>query len=129
MKVAIPVNEKKGLDAAISPDYSGCKYFVVSDVDDDTIVSSEFIPRDLPESVTHVLGAEAFMLAGKGVEAVIVQKIAEKERIALVGNAIRVFQGAKGTAFDSLRQFIDGRLQENSELKGKDVCSCEGDCG
>ena len=129
MKVAIPTDEKKGLDSAITPDYAHCNFFVLSEVDEDTIRSNEFISRDVPDSLKGVLGAEAFLLAGKGVEAVIVQKIGEKERIALVGNNIRVFTGAKGTIFDSLRQFIDGRLHENSELKGKDSCSCEGDCG
>ena len=126
MKVAVPTDEKKGLDSAISPRYSGCNFFVLSEIDHDKIVSNEFVPRELPESVSNVVGAESFMLAGKGVGAVIVQDIDEKERIALVGNTIRVFQGAKGTIFDALRQFIDGRLEENSALKGKDVCSCEG---
>ena len=129
MKVAIPTDEKKGLDTAITPDYSSCTFFLLSDLEEDTILSNEFISREVPEPVKGVLGAEAFMLAGKGVEAVLVQKIGEKERIALVGNNIRVFVGAKGTAFDVLRQFIDGRLEENSDLKGKDSCSCEGDCG
>jgi predicted Fe-Mo cluster-binding NifX family protein len=129
MKVAIPTDEKKGLDSAISPEYSLCKLFVISEVDEDRIVSNEFIVPELPDSVKDLTGIAAFMLAGKGVEAVIVQKISEKERISLVGNKIRVFTGARGTVFDSLRQFIDGRLEENSDLKGKDSCSCEGDCG
>ncbi len=129
MKVAIPTDEKKGLDSAITPRFAHCKFFVLSEVDDDRIVSNEFIARELPEPVKNVLGAEAFLLAGKGAEAVIVQTIGEKERIALVGNNIRVFTGAKGTVFDALRQFIDGRLTENSAMKGKDACDCEGDCG
>lgn len=129
MKVAIPTDEKKGLDSAIKPEYSRCKFFILSEVDGDTIVSNEFVSREVPDEVKGVLGVEAFMLAGKGVEAVIVQGIGEKERLALVGNTIRVFQGAKGTVSDALRQFIDRRLVENSEIKGKDACSCEGDCG
>lgn len=129
MKVAIPTDEKKGLDSAITPEYSRCKFFVLSDIEDDRMVSNEFISRELPESVKGVVGAEAFMLSGKGVEVAIVQNIGEKDRISLVGNNIRVFTGAKGTVFDSLRQFIDGRLKENSGLKSKDACSCEGDCG
>jgi predicted Fe-Mo cluster-binding NifX family protein len=129
MKVAIPIDEKKGLDSSISPDYSRCKFFVISVLDDDRIVSSEFMSRELPEAVAGVAGAAAFLLAGKGVEAVVVQSIEERERIALAGNAIRIFVGARGTAFDALRQLIDDRLEENSSLKGKDACSCEGDCG
>lgn len=124
MKVAIPTDEKKGLDSAITPVYARARFFIISTLEDDKIVSNELVPVEALADLKGVTGAPAFMLAGKGVEAVIVQGIGEKERVALVGNAIRVFLGAKGTVSDALRQFMDGRLEEKSDLKDKDACSC-----
>lgn len=124
MKVAIPTDEKKGLDSAITPVYARARFFIISTLEDDKIVSNELVPVEALADLKGVTGAPAFMLAGKGVEAVIVRGIGEKERVALVGNAIRVFLGAKGTVSDALRQFMDGRLEEKSDLKDKDACSC-----
>jgi predicted Fe-Mo cluster-binding NifX family protein len=124
MKVAIPTNDNKGLDSRLSADYARCKFFLIADLDDGKIGAYKVIFRDIPEEVNDVRGAEAFLLAGKGVGAVIVHKILEKDRLSLVGNNIRVFLGASGKASDALKQYSDGKLKENSDCKNGDICEC-----
>lgn len=129
MKVAIPTNDRKGLDSAISPEFSTCRFFILSDLEGDRIASSEFIAHELPGPVKGVTGAVAFLLAGQGVEAAVVQRIGDTDRLALAGNGIRVYAGARGTVFDALRQLIDGRLEEDAGRGSGESCGCGGDRG
>lgn len=126
MKIAIPINDNKGLDSKLSADYAKCKFFLLADIDEGKIGACRTIPRDVPEDVNDIRGAEAFLLAGKGVGAVIVHKILEKDRLSLVGNNIRIFLGASGKASEAIKQYLDGKLTESSDCKsGKDGSICE----
>ncbi len=125
MKVAIPTNDVNGLTSPVAENYSKCKYFLLAEADGNKIKALETMPNAVPEGAKGVKGAIAFLLSGRGVQAVIVRKIPEKERLALVGNNIRVFLGASGTAKDALGQYADGRLMESSECKkAGDICEC-----
>jgi predicted Fe-Mo cluster-binding NifX family protein len=127
MKFAIPVDDKKGLDSKLSYHYSKCKYFLTVDVDGKKLGSPAAMPNEAPADVKDVRGAIAFVLAGKGIEAVIVDEIAEKDRLSLVGNNIRIFLGAKGTVSDAIKQYLDGKLTESSECKDPKkggICEC-----
>ncbi len=85
MKVAIPTNDDKGLDSSLSAEYAHCKYFLIANLDNGKIGKHEIIPNMVPGSVVGERGAVAFMLSGKGVGAVIVHKIHEKDRLSLCG--------------------------------------------
>jgi predicted Fe-Mo cluster-binding NifX family protein len=124
MKVAIPVNDNIGPGSKLSVNYSQCKYFLLVNLDNGKLGAYTTIPHEVPPNLTEVRGAIAFMLFGKGVEAAIVNKIAEKDRLALVGNNIRIFRGASGTASDAIKQYLGGELKESSECKSEDVCGC-----
>lgn len=124
MKIAIPTNDDNGLDSKLSANYSKCKFFLLVNVDGGRIGPYEAMPRELPEDVSGIRGAEAFLLAGKGVGAVIVNKITEKDRLSLAGNTIRIFIGASGKASDAIRQYVDDKLKENSACKSGDACGC-----
>lgn len=124
MKVAFPTNDDKGLDSSLSAEYAHCKYFLIASLDNGKPGKYEIIPNFVPGNVVGERGAVAFMLSGKGVEAVIVHKIHEKDRLSLVGNSIRIFLGASGTASEAIKQYFDGKLTENSQCKSGDVCDC-----
>jgi predicted Fe-Mo cluster-binding NifX family protein len=127
MKLAFPVNNNNGLESRISAHYSKCEYFLLVDVDGKKTGSPAAMPNKVPADVKDVRGAVAFMLAGKGVEGVIVDEIAEKDRLALVGNNIRIFLGAKGTVSEAITQYLDGKLKESSECKDPktgSICEC-----
>jgi predicted Fe-Mo cluster-binding NifX family protein len=127
MKFAIPTNDEKGLSSQVSADYSKCKYFLLVNIDDGRAGPYESMPNEVPAEVEEIRGVTAFILAGKGVQAAIVHKIVEKERLSLVGNNIRIFLGAKGTASEAIKQYLGGQLTESSSCKsGKDsgICEC-----
>jgi predicted Fe-Mo cluster-binding NifX family protein len=124
MRFAIPTNYTDGLESPVFKDFSKCKYFLIVDADDGGVKKCETMPNEMPPEVDDITGVQAFFLAGKGVEGVLVDSIAEKDRLALVGNNIRVFLGASGTASDALRQFFEGRLKESSECGSGNVCEC-----
>ncbi len=124
MKVAFPTNDEKGLNSVVAENYSKCKYFLFAEVDGNKIKALESMPNAVPDGAKGVKGAIAFVLAGRGVQAAIVNKIPEKERLALVGNNIRIFLGATGTAGDAIKQYSDGKLTESSDCKKDGSCEC-----
>ena len=124
MKVAIPVNDDSGLGSKLSANFSQCKFFLIVSLDNGKVGKYQAIPKEVPANLKGVRGAEAFMLSGKGVEAAIVDKIVEKDRLSLVGNNIRIFLGATGTAEDALKEYAGGKLVENSACK-KDPNACD----
>jgi len=124
MKFAIPMNDDNGLDSRLSANFSKCKFFLLVSLDNGKVGAHKFIPNEVPANLAGVRGAEAFLLSGKGAEAVIVDKIVEKDRLSLVGNNIRIFIGASGTASDAIKQYFNGELKENSECKSGDICEC-----
>ncbi|BAI62486.1 conserved hypothetical protein [Methanocella paludicola SANAE] len=124
MKVAIPTNDEKGLNSQVAENYSKCKFFLLAEADGNKITHLEAMPNAVPDEARGVKGAIAFVLAGRGVQAAIVHKIPEKERLALVGNNIRIFLGASGTVRDAIGQYSDGRLTESSDCKKDGSCEC-----
>jgi predicted Fe-Mo cluster-binding NifX family protein len=124
MKIAIPVNDDSGPGSKLTPNYSQCSFFLIVGLDNGKAVAYNAIPNEVPPNLKGVRGATAFLLAGKGVEAVIVHRIAETDRLTLVGNNIRIFTGADGTASDAIGQYLAGGLKENSECKSSDICGC-----
>lgn len=125
MKIAIPVNSSEGLDAKVPRYFSQGKFFLIADVNDHTIGKTEVIENKLPARVKDITGAGAFLLSGKGVDAIVASHIAEKDRLSMVGNNIRVFLGATGTASNALKEYISGKLTESSECKkNPDECDC-----
>jgi predicted Fe-Mo cluster-binding NifX family protein len=124
MRFVIPTNYEGGLKSPVFEGFSKCKYFLIVDADGGKVKKHETIPNEMPPEVDEITGVQAFYLSGKGVEATLVNKIAEKDRLALVGNNIRVFLGASGTASDALKQYFEGRLKESSSCKDGNVCEC-----
>ncbi len=124
MRFAIPIDIAGGLESPVCKNYSKCKYFALVEADGGKIKKHEIMPNTLPPEVDEITGVQAFFLSGKGVEAVLVNKIDEKERLALVGNNIRVFLGASGSAEDAIKQYFGGKLKESSDCKSGDVCEC-----
>lgn len=124
MKIAIPVNDDSGPGSKLSSNYSQCSFFLLVSLDNGKAVAHNTIPNEVPPNLRGVRGAIAFLLSGKGVEAVIVHRITETDRLTLVGNNIRIFTGAAGTASDAVGQYLAGGLKENSECKSSDICGC-----
>ncbi|OPY27380.1 MAG: Dinitrogenase iron-molybdenum cofactor [Methanocella sp. PtaU1.Bin125] len=106
MKVAIPSEGNAGLNATVCPGFYGCVYFTIVDIGGSKGVEVMLAPGG---------GATAFVLAGKGVQAVLVREIAEVERLTLTGIGMRVFTGASGTVQDAISAFMGSKLTERSD--------------
>ena len=104
MRFAIPTDHDRGLDSPVLKGFSKCKYFLIVDAEDGRVKKIEAMPNKMPPEVDDITGVQAFFLAGRGVEAVLVNDIPEKDRLSLVGNNIRVFLDASGTAADALEE-------------------------
>ncbi len=124
MRFAIPTDYEGGPESPVFENFSACKYFLIVDAEGGRVIKYETMPNKVPPEVNEITGVQAFFLAGKGVEAALVNAIAEKDRLALVGNGIRVFPGASGTAEDALKQYFEGKLKESSDCKSGNVCEC-----
>jgi predicted Fe-Mo cluster-binding NifX family protein len=124
MRFVIPTNYEGGLESPVFKGFSKCKYFLIVDAEGGSVKKYEAVPNQMPPDVDDITGVQAFFLAGRGVEAALVNRIAERDRLALVGNNIRVFLGASGTASDALKQYFDGKLKESSDCKSGNVCEC-----
>lgn len=125
MKFAIPVESSEGLNAKLPRYFSQAKFFVIVEVNGKSVGKLVTIDNKLPSGVKDVTGATSFLLSGKGTDAAIVNQVAEKDRLSLVGNNVRVFIGASGTVSEALKQYIDGKLTESSGCKkNPDMCDC-----
>jgi len=107
------------MDAGLFEGFVGCQFFVLVDVEGDRILSDFEIH---PITVENDAGKLVFTLAGKGVNAVLLQKASDTERQMITGAGMQVFVGARGTTWDAIRSFIDGRLEDVSEIN---PCTCE----
>ena len=120
MRLAVPAISNAGMDAGLHDGFTGCKFAIVVNVDNDRIkMDFEAVPVD--EGIDT--GRLVFTLKGKGVEAVIVRSLTERERQMIAGTGMQVHVGAVGTVWDAVRSYIDGRLEDRSDLN-----PCEGHC-
>jgi predicted Fe-Mo cluster-binding NifX family protein len=109
MKVAIPSAGNTGLNAAVCPGFNGCTYFTIVDLGGNTGIEVLLSPGG---------SAMAFVLAGRGVQAVLAKEVSEIERMTLVGMGMRVYAGASGTVQDAVTAFANGKLAEQSDMGG-----------
>jgi predicted Fe-Mo cluster-binding NifX family protein len=106
MKVAIPSAGNSGLNAAVCPGFYGCVYITIVDIGGNQGIEVMLSPGG---------GATVFVLAGKGVQAVLVREISEVEQLTITGMGMRVFTGAEGTVQDVVTAFIGQKLTERSD--------------
>jgi len=107
MKVAIPSAGRAGLSEAVCPGFSGCAFVTIVDLGGSSGIEVALAPGG---------GATAFMLAGRGVQAVLVKDVSEIERLTIVGTGMRVYTGAAGTVQDAVTAFAAQKLTERSDV-------------
>ena len=107
MKVAVPSASDGGLDAAVCPGFRGCAFFTLIDIGGSGGIEVLLSPGG---------PAAIFLLAGRGVQAVLVREISEVERQIIVGAGMRAFDGAAGSVRDALEAFMGQKLIERSDV-------------
>jgi predicted Fe-Mo cluster-binding NifX family protein len=120
MKIAIPVEEYRGLDSAMYGHFGSASAFAL--VDSETMSVEALVNRD----AAHVHGACSPMkaLAGARPDAVIVGGIGMGALMGLREAGIKVFRAVGGTVADAVRQFKANTLAEMEEN-----CACAGHGG
>lgn len=119
MKLAVPAVNGAGVDAGIGDRFADSKFMVLVEIEEDRISKDVEI---LAVPAGEDTGKLVFTLLGKGVNAVLLRAPAERERMMIAGVGVKVYAGAVGTVWDAIRSYIDGRLQDKSDLN---PCSCE----
>ncbi|WP_424359566.1 NifB/NifX family molybdenum-iron cluster-binding protein [Methanocella sp. MCL-LM] len=120
MRLAVPAINGAGVDAGISDTFSESRFFSIVSVDGDRI-NKDFESIAVPAG--EDTGKIVFMLLGRGVGAVVAKALTERERQMIAGTGMQVHVGAAGTVWDAVRSYIDGRLEDRSDLN-----PCEGHC-
>lgn len=118
MRLAVPATNSAGVDAGISDSFSGTRFFTLVSVEGDKI-NRDFDTIEVPAG--EDTGKVVFALLGKGVGAVLAKTLTERERQMIAGTGMQAHIGAVGTVWDAVRSYIDGRLEDRSELN-----PCEG---
>jgi predicted Fe-Mo cluster-binding NifX family protein len=103
--VAIP-SAGNALNAAVCPGFNGCTYFTIVDLGGSSGIEVLLSPGG---------SAMAFVLAGRGVQAVLTRDISEIERMTIIGMGMRVYAGASGTVQDAVTAFANGKLVEQTD--------------
>lgn len=120
MRLAVPAISDAGVDAGISDTFSDSRFFSIVSVDGDK-VSRDFETLQVPAG--EDTGKIVFTLLGKGVTGVVAKALTERERQMIAGTGMQAHVGATGTVWDAVRAYIDGRLDDKSDLN-----PCEGHC-
>ena len=112
MKIAIPTNDKKGLEDTVAEHFGRAKNFLIYDTE-----TKSFEIYLNPE----VIGGKEFppdFLYRLGVKAVIVFSLGPKALEKFKKYNIKMYKAIEGTILDNLQKFNDNKLKE---LKKEDI--------
>ncbi len=105
MKIAIPVENNKGLDSLICEHFGRAPYFAIITIGDGLEV--EIIPSPF---VSHSPGDIPKFLSEKGVKVIIARGIGRKAELFFNDFGIKVIRGASGTVRSAVEAFKSGVL-------------------
>ncbi len=109
MKFGIPILAPEGLASEVNDHFGMSEYFLLLDVEDGRIVSTEVL-EDRPTLKERKTPAE--VLAGHGVKVVLAGGIGPHMIAELADHGIRIFRGAAGTAGQAFEDYSTGMLSE-----------------
>ena len=99
MRIAIPVEENRGVDSLICEHFGRAPYFALVDVDENG-VSLEVKENPLTE---HTAGALPELLRNWGVDRIVATRMGQKAQMFFNQFGIDVVLGVSGTVRDAIR--------------------------
>jgi len=108
MRIAVSVDDQRGLDSTVNPHFGRCPYFALVEVDEKAVGKVEVIanpyygnhqPGQVPRFI-HSLGAHVMITGGMGERAV----------AFFTQYGIEAVTGASGTAGEAVAQYLGGAL-------------------
>jgi len=112
MKIAIPTNDKKGLEDTVAEHFGRAKNFLIYDTETKT---SNIYPN--PEAAGESQLPPDF-LHSQGVDAIVVFSLGPKALEKFKKYNIKMYKAIEGTILDNLQKFNDNKLKE---LKKEDI--------
>ena len=107
MKIVISA-DGRGLDSNIDTTFHRCSFFLVLNIEENTLIALENTTKDRPDEIGAMVGQ---IVVNKGVDAVITTNIGPKAFEIFERYGIKVYHG-EGIIEDAIRQFKEGRLPE-----------------
>ena len=107
MKIVISA-DGRGLDSNIDATFHRCSFFLILDIEKNTLRALENTTKDIPGEIGATVGQ---IVSDQGVDTVITDDIGPKAFDVFDRYGIKVYHGA-GIIEDAIRQFKEGRLPE-----------------
>jgi len=101
----------KDLDSDIDKTFARCAYFLIVDVDDNTVINTAFVENKINEQASGAGVSAAELVAAQKVEAVISSNIGPRAMDVLTQFGIKVYQ-ASGNSNQAVNDFINNKLTE-----------------
>ena len=107
MKIAISANGR-GLDSKIDEKFERCKFFLILDIEKNSLLSFENKTKDRPREIGGTIGP---LIAKEGIDTVIASDIGPSAFDIFKVKGIKVYQN-RGIVEDAVRLLKEGKLKE-----------------
>ncbi len=107
MKIAISATGR-GLDSNIDAKFERCKFFLILDIEKNSLLSFENKTKDRPREIGGTIGP---LIAKEGIDTVITSDIGPSAFDIFKKKEIKIYQ-AKGIVEEAVRHLKEGKLEE-----------------
>jgi len=107
MKIAISVTGR-GLDSNIDAKFERCKFFLILDIEKNSLLSFENKTKDRPREIGGTIGP---LIAKEGIDTVITSDIGPSAFDIFKRHGIKVYQ-AEGIVEEAVHRLKEGKLEE-----------------
>jgi predicted Fe-Mo cluster-binding NifX family protein len=108
MRIAVSAETDRGLEATVSPHFGRCPYYMLVDVDGETITAVNAVPN--PYYGNHVPGAVPGFIHEQGVNVMLTGGMGYRAVSFFEQFQIQPVTGASGTVADAVGQFLRGQI-------------------
>jgi predicted Fe-Mo cluster-binding NifX family protein len=108
MRIAIPAENKSGLDSLISPHFGRCPYFILVDVEGQEVKAVSAI--DNPFYGNHAPGQVPAFISSQGTDVMLTGGMGHRAVSFFQQYGIEAVTGAAGTVHQALQSYLEGKL-------------------
>jgi predicted Fe-Mo cluster-binding NifX family protein len=116
-RIAIAVDEDRGLESRISAHFGRCPHYVIVDVSGSATLNIETVAN--PHYADHKPGRVPAFVAQQGARTIIAGGMGQKAKAIFDHHGIDVVTGAAGSAGQALEAYLQGRLTGYDPCRGQ----------
>jgi len=109
MRIAISTADDRGLDAAVSPHFGRCPYFVLVDLHEREVTAVSIVPN--PHYGNHQPGQVPQFIHQQGADVMLTGGMGGRALAFFAEYGIQAATGANGSVRQALEQYLGGQLQ------------------